>query len=328
MATLSGVELDPLFLKALTLLRSNRPESTKELGELVQEYREKNYGSTLLKKDGNGRKSPHPDARVNKPPKVLKNVKVNESPNSLTLLEKLEEITNSNDDSSNQSTKSTTLEESIEEITVGSSLESKGKNMRHITVDETVSMSSLDTKGISAVIDLNDSISIDDIIEMDFDGPMCKLCHLNKRGNEEENALVECSDCHSHYHQKCHRPEVSTKDLNDPRLIWYCSKCTKRMRKEMAAQQSTNTSKSSGVEVTPAPKLLNPFQQTKPFRRNHPVAASNSSIATNETLVPSTENVARDGSLSPMSNKRPRDVTANSMKRLELFKKKLKQARK
>lgn len=58
--------------------------------------------------DGNGRKSPHPDVRVNKPPKASKNVKVNESPNSLTLLEKLEEITNSNDDSSNQSTKSTT----------------------------------------------------------------------------------------------------------------------------------------------------------------------------------------------------------------------------
>lgn len=70
------------------------------------------------------------------------------------------------------------MEESIEEITVGSSLESKGKKMRHITVDETVSMSSLDTKGMSNVIDLNDSISIDDIIEMDFDGPMCKLCHL------------------------------------------------------------------------------------------------------------------------------------------------------
>ena len=27
-------------------------------------------------------------------------------------------------------------------------------------------------------LEANDSIPIDDIIEMDFDGPSCKLCHL------------------------------------------------------------------------------------------------------------------------------------------------------
>lgn len=41
-----AVELDPLFLKAITLLNSRDPDSGRQLKELIQDYREKITGET------------------------------------------------------------------------------------------------------------------------------------------------------------------------------------------------------------------------------------------------------------------------------------------
>ena len=85
-----------------------------------------------------------------------------------------------------------------------------------------------------------------------FDEPSCSLfvkityiiinlIFISMRRNkisEEENSLVECSECHLYYHRQCHKPHVSAKDLIDPQLIWYCSKCTKKMKKEMVCTSS------------------------------------------------------------------------------------------
>ncbi|KAI2806027.1 Integrator complex subunit 12 [Blomia tropicalis] len=45
------------------------------------------------------------------------------------------------------------------------------------------------------------------------------------------NQLFECQDCSSLYHQECHKPPITKKDISDPRLVWYCSKCTKNVKK-------------------------------------------------------------------------------------------------
>lgn len=50
---------------------------------------------------------------------------------------------------------------------------------------------------------------------------------------EKDNRLVECHECHSKYHQKCHKPPVSTADISDPRCLWYCSKCRKIITKRV-----------------------------------------------------------------------------------------------
>ena len=47
MAGTNTSDLDPLFLKALTLLHSKNPNSTEELKALVQGYREKVFGSSV-----------------------------------------------------------------------------------------------------------------------------------------------------------------------------------------------------------------------------------------------------------------------------------------
>lgn len=45
------------------------------------------------------------------------------------------------------------------------------------------------------------------------------------------NQLVECQECHNLYHQECHKPQVTDKDVNDPRLVWYCARCTRQMKR-------------------------------------------------------------------------------------------------
>jgi len=344
MTTMATAELDPLFLKAIHLLRSKHTDSAKQLDTLVQEYREKTYGPSSSKKNIDDAKGASDSTTKQTVIKAEPNIsKEKKSASPVTLMEKLEEITNLTDEKSNDGITIKEEEATIEEITVGSSLEPSHKKQRlhsKISISDASPLSDSET---------NDNIPIDDIIEMDFDGPMCKVCHLNKR-SEDENLLVECSECHSHFHQTCHKPNVSTKDLNDPRLIWYCSRCTKKMNKEMAAQQQQQQQSSSSNNGKPSteapPKVVsNPFQQAKPFRRN---ITTNDSAKANESknnsVAPATltstdpaisapKESSREG--SPSSKQRPRDVAVNSMKRLELVKKRankmqqlLKQSRK
>ena len=45
------------------------------------------------------------------------------------------------------------------------------------------------------------------------------------------NQLVECLECHSLYHQECHKPPVSEEDMKDPRSAWYCANCSTSLNK-------------------------------------------------------------------------------------------------
>ncbi|KAI4832933.1 hypothetical protein KUCAC02_015869 [Chaenocephalus aceratus] len=58
------------------------------------------------------------------------------------------------------------------------------------------------------------------------------------------NQLVECQECHNLYHQDCHKPQVTDKEVNDPRLVWYCARCTRQM-KRMASKPAQKPSPAS-----------------------------------------------------------------------------------
>lgn len=59
------------------------------------------------------------------------------------------------------------------------------------------------------------------------------------------NRLLECSDCHSLYHQECHRPVVTALEADD---VWICQSCKDERRRVM--------------ERSPTPPLIQ--QQTIP----------------------------------------------------------------
>lgn len=33
------------------------------------------------------------------------------------------------------------------------------------------------------------------------------------------------------YHQKCHKPQITNDEIQDPRMLWYCVKCAKNVKK-------------------------------------------------------------------------------------------------
>lgn len=87
----------------------------------------------------------------------------------------------------------------------------------------------------------------------EFDDLVCVICKTmeTKPGNQ----LVECQECHSLYHQSCHKPPATDPDVLDPRTIWNCSKCTKNMKKSSVKQGK------SGAWTKPsAPTASSAFQ--------------------------------------------------------------------
>lgn len=72
---------------------------------------------------------------------------------------------------------------------------------------------------------------------------VCKSFDVTSR-----NQLVECQECHSLYHQECHKPPVTEQDVNDPRFVWYCCRCSKNMKK-MVQSKTTKTKPPSTTSV-------------------------------------------------------------------------------
>lgn len=89
-----------------------------------------------------------------------------------------------------------------------------------------------------------------------------------------KNRLVECSECHLLYHQECHKPPITENEINDPRLVWYCSECTKKNQEKVQPKVKTvhqePSSKKSKNDTPAEPKA--PL-----FKRNEKSSSSSSS---------------------------------------------------
>jgi len=70
---------------------------------------------------------------------------------------------------------------------------------------------------------------LNDEIDITEGGGGCTVC--NKTHQKTGNEIVECQECHSLYHQECHKPSLANENFKDPRFIWYCSVCTSRRKK-------------------------------------------------------------------------------------------------
>ncbi|RWS08471.1 Integrator complex subunit 12-like protein [Dinothrombium tinctorium] len=83
-----------------------------------------------------------------------------------------------------------------------------------------------------------------------FEGLACVVCkHIDVSAN---NQTVECQECHNLYHQECHKPAITDKDISDPRVVWYCSKCTKSMKKQSNKSKGNNKSPNGGTTTSAA----------------------------------------------------------------------------
>lgn len=89
--------------------------------------------------------------------------------------------------------------------------------------------------------DLDSLIDADDLAQeiMDLHCVICTGLDVTS-GNQ----LVECQECHGLYHQECHQPNISDAEVNDPRSVFFCSECSKSMKKTASRPKSSSSRES------------------------------------------------------------------------------------
>lgn len=139
----------------------------------------------------------------------------------------------------------------------------------------------------------------------------CVLRCLRQMTVTMGNQLVECQECHNLYHQDCHKPQVTDKEVNDPRLVWYCARCTRQMKRMVRTVRFTTTSIPHWVVhlfvVVPCCCFLVintvliviffPLQAQKPPQKPSPASASSAPVV-KDTLVKKTELKAKPDTAS------------------------------
>ncbi|XP_050977482.1 integrator complex subunit 12 isoform X2 [Labeo rohita] len=246
MAGTVSLELDPIFLKGLGYLHSKSKDSAEKLKALLDESLARGSDSiyrTSLK-----------EAEVSKVslPKMTKQDSKSSSSSSSS-----SSITSSSSkSSSSDKTKKESEKRTLEKIRVdpGEGPEPP-KKPRVEKQDSHSSPIAFQTKDIPIpdFTDIDETNADDFAMEM---GLACVVCR--QMTVTSGNQLVECQECHNLYHQECHKPQVTDKDVNDPRLVWYCARCTRQM-KRMAQKTQKPPQKPAPALATAAPMLKDPL---------------------------------------------------------------------
>ncbi|XP_058460434.1 integrator complex subunit 12-like [Malaya genurostris] len=71
--------------------------------------------------------------------------------------------------------------------------------------------------------DEDDDVVMEEDQLKELEDLMCIVCR--RMDVSARNRLVECADCHSLYHQDCHKPIISESDANDQENAWFCTLC-------------------------------------------------------------------------------------------------------
>ncbi|XP_056620142.1 integrator complex subunit 12 [Triplophysa dalaica] len=288
MAGTVSLELDPIFLKGLGYLHSKSKDSAEKLKALLDESLSRGSDSvyrTSLK-----------ETEVNKVslPKMTKQDSKSSSSSSSSSI-----ASSSSKSGPSEKTKKEVEKRSLEKVRVepGDGAE-PAKKPRIDRQDSHSSPVAFQTKDVPLPdFPDNDETNADDFaMEM---GLACVVCR--QMTVTSGNQLVECQECHNLYHQECHKPQATDKDVNDPRLVWYCARCTRQM-KRMAQKTQKPPQKPAPPLATAVPMLKDPLvkkAELKPkpetagsfqaFKRTEvkTSAVSGNSSSSNTSLPPS-----------------------------------------
>ncbi|XP_072261765.1 integrator complex subunit 12 [Pyxicephalus adspersus] len=212
MAAVNNTELDPVFLKALGYLRSKKKDSAERLKALLDE--------SLCKGLDSGYRPPQKDLDSLKitASKPKSDGKVNTSAPSSSKPLPPEKIKKEAEKRSSDKIKPD-IADSVD-LPKKPRLEKPEARSSPITVQP------------SKELPIPDLSSFDETNADDFAMEMGLACVVCRQMTVfSGNQLVECQECHNLYHQDCHKPQVTDKDVNDPRLVWYCARCTRQMKR-------------------------------------------------------------------------------------------------
>ncbi|XP_053712878.1 integrator complex subunit 12 isoform X1 [Synchiropus splendidus] len=218
-----SLELDPIFLKGLSYLHSKNKDSAEKLKALLDESMSRGSDSTYrsLQKDIDLPKSSVSKLSLSKQePKTYPGPATSSGTANKSSSEKVKK------EAEKRSSEKSSFSSVQVRVDVGDvdppkkpRLEKQENRSSPITVQT--------SKDLMAHINDYDETNADDFaMEM---GLACVVCR--QMTVTMGNQLVECQECHNLYHQDCHKPQVTDKEVNDPRLVWYCARCTRQMKR-------------------------------------------------------------------------------------------------
>ncbi|XP_029368468.1 integrator complex subunit 12 isoform X1 [Echeneis naucrates] len=213
-----SLELDPIFLKGLSYLHSKSKDSAEKLKALLDE--------SLARGSDSSYRSSQKDIEVSKgsvPKLSLSKQDSKSSSNSSS-----SSSSNSSSKASSEKSKKEAEKRPPEKVKVDLAEVDPPKKPRLEKQENRASPITVQTsKDLLSNMNDNDETNADDFaMEM---GLACVVCR--QMTVTMGNQLVECQECHNLYHQDCHKPQVTDKEVNDPRLVWYCARCTRQMKR-------------------------------------------------------------------------------------------------
>ncbi|XP_071955319.1 uncharacterized protein [Antedon mediterranea] len=273
-------ELDPLFLKALGYLRSSNKDSVYHLKALLDDVIAGNsprksevpkVSDPVVKIEIEEKKvfkksdSSKREAEKRSNEKIKKDISdIFEAPEKkkakLQIDRPRKPVIEDDDDDEEDAEDETVEEENDRNEDVEEDQEMEDANME-------------ESKELSGSTDVGDFA-----LELGLSCGVCKQMNVSK-GNQ----LVECQECHSLYHQKCHKPFVSDSEINDPRVVWYCSKCSKSLKKMVAKKSSIKTAASSSSTKESNITIKREIKSEEPaniFKRSDSKVSKKSNIKT------------------------------------------------
>ena len=191
----AGMELDPLFVRALKLLHSKSKDSTAQLKSLLDEAIKHRKGL------------------------VSSGVAAPRSP----------KLTRIDADKKNLDR----LKNELADLVPGAKRQRLGSPVRSSTGFSSSKSHTPSPTPISAAAAANESSPETNSADLTLEGLNdCTCCVCKSFNQENGNKLMECHSCQNLFHRECHVPIVSNEDANDPRLIWNCSDCVKQLRRK------------------------------------------------------------------------------------------------
>ncbi|XP_004626762.1 integrator complex subunit 12 [Octodon degus] len=245
MATAVNLELDPIFLKALGFLHSKSKDSAEKLKALLDESLARGSDSSY-----------RPTQKDVEPPKIssTKSISIKQEPKTSSSLPS----GNNNGkvlstDKAKKEAEKRPADKMKSDITEGADIPKKPRLEKPDTRSSPITVQTSKDLAMADLSSFEETSADDFAMEM---GLACVVCRQMTVASG--NQLVECQECHNLYHQDCHKPQVTDKEVNDPRLVWYCARCTRQM-KRMAQKTQKPPQKPAPTVVSTAPAVKDPL---------------------------------------------------------------------
>ncbi|XP_004703350.1 integrator complex subunit 12 isoform X2 [Echinops telfairi] len=245
MAATVNLELDPIFLKALGFLHSKSKDSAEKLKALLDESLARGIDSSY-----------RPTPKDVEPPKITstKTISIKQEP----------KISSSLPSGSNNG-KALTTEKVKKEAEKRPADKMKSDISEGVDVPKKPRLEKAETRSSPITVQTSKDLAMADLSSFeetsadDFAMEMGLACVVCRQMTVTSgNQLVECQECHNLYHQDCHKPQVTDKEVNDPRLVWYCARCTRQM-KRMAQKTQKPAQKTAPAVVSVVPAIKDPL---------------------------------------------------------------------